>query len=221
MPCIGLLLGVHAVWILPVAVSAPTLLENPTAPLPGKLSQSGLIEGSGELRKAVGTFYEPAWPLWSNGSAKERRVVLPQGRQIDTSEPNDWHFPVGTIFVKTFSFDTPNGRRPIETRLIRGLEAGWEFAVYEWNESATDASLADISSPKPLELKRPDETLVRHEIPSRLQCRQCHEANGNFIVGLSRMQLEASRAPDGQESELARLGRLELFSDAAPLEGTG
>lgn len=202
----------QAILSLSASGKPQVLIENPTAKLPLQLSETGLLEDSDRERPGTHASYEPGWPLWSNGSAKDRRLFLPPGRRVDTSNPHDWKFPVGTIFLKTFSFETSDGIRPIETRILRGLETGWEFAVYEWNPTGTDATLADISSPIPLEVPGPNDRIIRHEIPSRLQCRQCHEANVNFVIGFSEVQLSGI-APGSSASELHRLARAGLFSE--------
>ena len=96
-------------------------------------------------------YYEPKHPLWSNGLDKSRFMILPKGAKIDTSVRDAWTFPVGTLFVKTFSYRDPGGKViPIETRLIRRVaDTGevfeqWTFDVYEWDAGATGAKLIDI-----------------------------------------------------------------------------
>src|SRR5690606_36315519 len=111
-------------------------------------------------------------------------------------------FPVGTLFFKTFTFEMAQGVRPVETRIIRGLEDGWKFAVYEWEPDGRDAKLLDIGWARPVELPGRDGRTIRHEIPSRLQCRQCHEANTNFIIGFSELNLNAPLAGRSGRTQL-------------------
>ncbi len=186
--------GVQALGCLCLSFAAVSAawgggLADHTARLPERLSDIGWHPERQGPSTPHAFRYEPAWPLWSNGSDKERYVVIPDGTRIDTSDPLDWKFPVGTLFFKTFSFETAQGRRLVETRVIRGLESGWELGVYAWKPDGSEAQLVDISSPRPVELTARDGQLIRHEIPSRLQCRQCHEANGNFIIGFSELNL--------------------------------
>ena len=215
-----------AVWANPTR-----LVDDPTGPLPERLSQTGLLEAEGleaiiaRAHAAPGSrpagdasrfhLYEPRWPLWSNGSHKIRHVVVPHGRQIDTSDGDDWKFPVGTLFFKTFTFETAQGVRPIETRVIRGLEDGWEFAVYEWEPDGNDAKLLDIGWARPIELPGRDGRTIRHEIPSRLQCRQCHEANTNFIIGFSELNLNAPLSGRSERTQLEELHACGVLSHLA------
>ncbi len=82
--------------------------------LPGWLSQTGLyadIDGDVVTEAAIG--FEPQFPLWTDGAKKRRWLLLPEGAQVDTSDPNAWVFPVGTQLFKEFTRDS-----------IR-LELGW------------------------------------------------------------------------------------------------
>src|SRR5690349_17488013 len=40
--------------------------------------------------------FSPRYPAWSDGMEKSRYLALPTGTSIDTSDPNEWQFPVGT-----------------------------------------------------------------------------------------------------------------------------
>ena len=65
--------------------------------------------------------YAPAVPLWSDGAEKKRWISLPAGAVIDTSDPNEWKFPIGTKAWKEFSRD---GHR-VETRLWQKVRDGF------------------------------------------------------------------------------------------------
>src|SRR5687767_4958187 len=49
--------------------------------------------------------YRPRYELWSDGAEKRRWILLPEGERIDTSNMDDWVFPVGTKLWKEFSRD--------------------------------------------------------------------------------------------------------------------
>lgn len=67
--------------------------------LPEVLSSTGLYSDAevGVLADDVIEF-TPRYPLWTDGATKRRFLLLPEGGQIDTSDANDWAFPVGTRF---------------------------------------------------------------------------------------------------------------------------
>src|SRR5690554_4584581 len=71
-----------------------------TDPWPATLRGTGLYADEDTLADGVIAF-EVAWPLWSDGSTKERFLWLPEGTAIDASDPDRWAFPVGTKAWKT------------------------------------------------------------------------------------------------------------------------
>ena len=176
------------------------LLDDPLAPLPATLSEVGIYSGSQTsqpLAPALG--YEPGYPLWSDGGQKFRSVVLPEGTSIDASDPENYVFPVGTLLFKTFAFPTPtspDASVPVETRLLRLNDDGWELAAYAWDETATDAQLLDLKRGQTRDVLAEDGTVVQHAIPSRLECRQCHESSTSEVLGINELQLAKSGSLD-------------------------
>ena len=90
--------------------------QSRTKLLPEHLSETGLYAdiATGELAPGVAPF-TPRFSLWSDGSEKQRWLLLPDGAQIDTSNMDEWTFPEGTKVWKQFS---SAGVR-LETRLHR------------------------------------------------------------------------------------------------------
>lgn len=72
--------------------------------LPRLLSEPGLYAKGSLEPVASARPYAPQYPLWSDGAAKARWVLLPPGARIDTTNPDAWAFPVGTRFWKECSF---------------------------------------------------------------------------------------------------------------------
>lgn len=131
--------------------------------------------------------YQPAWPLWSNGSKKERWAFLPAA--IDGNDEDRWVFPIGTAFFKTFTYPTADGvDQLIETRVMRRGGAGWGYAVYRWDESGAKAQRLDSSEQTPVVVQT-EAGEITHTIPSPQGCRICHEASERFILGFSELQL--------------------------------
>src|SRR5690606_34275934 len=89
--------------------------------LPKRLSETGLYRDirKGELAEGV-RFYVPRFELWTDGAEKRRWIALPPGTRIDTSDMEDWQFPVGTKLWKEFVRD---GVR-VETRLLQKTGPG-------------------------------------------------------------------------------------------------
>lgn len=124
------------------------------------------------LREGVVAF-EPQFPFWSDGTSKTRFVHLPADGIIDTSDPDAWVFPVGTLLGK--HFETPEGLR-LETRVlekvadVRGPE-GWAFETYAW-----DASGGDVER---VVRGREDVLGTGHDIPEQDACSECHSGGAN------------------------------------------
>jgi hypothetical protein len=156
--------------------------------LPGLLSATGLYSDIRTLTVAtLNRPYAPQYPLWTDGAAKRRWVRLPDGAAIDVSDIDAWDFPVGTRFWKEFAFA---GRR-VETRLlVKVAPDRWVFGSYRWNEDQTDAVLAPAEGVPDVADVAPG---VRHSIPSREDCRACHDSNRTEILGFSALQLSDDR----------------------------
>jgi len=115
--------------------------------------------------------YTPALILWSDGAAKQRWIYLPPGTQIDTTDMDNWVFPVGTKIWKQFSM---SGVR-VETRLLWKAADQWNFLDYAWSsDGATSATL------------NAGETNVNgttYEIPTVTECATCHYGRSDMVIG--------------------------------------
>jgi hypothetical protein len=200
-----------------------TLLDEPLAELPSKLSGVGIYPRAPQLDLAPSALaYEPSYPLWSDGGEKHRAIVLPSGTEIDASDRDNYVFPTGTLIFKTFAYRTPASPQavvPIETRLLRLTEDGWELAAYAWNDDAQDAELLDLRRAQIREVLGDDDALVPHSIPSRLDCRQCHESNRSMVLGINELQLAASGSLSRLAPHLAPRPRepYDALPEATPL----
>jgi hypothetical protein len=146
--------------------------------------------------------FSPQYPLWSDGAAKSRWIYLPPGTSIDGSDPNAWRFPVGVRLWKEFRF----GRRA-ETRLIELTPRGWQFATYAWND---DESQALVVPEGGVAESVPIRDGVHHAIPSRSDCRACHEAGAVPVLGFSALQLSPDRDPNAPHAEALPEGAIDL-----------
>jgi hypothetical protein len=176
-------------------------------PPPESLSETGIYVDLINLEFSSGVVaYEPRYPLWTNGSSKQRGISLPKGRFVEWNE-SQLKFPDGTVFVKTFSYgqgDDPS--RKIETRMLYKLDGEWDYAAYEWERNGSDAHLLDGSAKTFVDVDV-DGAAFQHTIPSRLDCRSCHESAKSTVLGFSALQL-------GGEQQLRDLTDGEVFSVA-------
>jgi uncharacterized repeat protein (TIGR03806 family) len=175
-------------------------------PFPRRLSDSGLFTDVAHHQMVEGAIpYSVNAPLWSDGAHKERFFAIPEaaleGFQIDLAQRNGWHFPDGTVLVKSFAIETIPGdkasRRWIETRFLTRQEGEWAGYSYRWNDEQTDAELVpaegldvelafDVPGPAPGTTQRVRQTW---RYPSRVECMVCHSRAANFVLGLSTAQM--------------------------------
>ncbi len=162
---------------------------------PDTLAGTGLCMDAGCMTiSADARPYVPAYQLWSDGATKKRWIYLPPGTQIDTSDMNYWKFPVGTKLWKEFTRD---GVR-VETRYIVKLAdeltpppaITWYYVSYAWNatQDATTAVPGGVM----------DANGTTHDIPSRNNCRTCHDNmrgpshDRGRILGFGAMSLDTA-----------------------------
>ena len=135
--------------------------------------------------------FNPRYWLWTDGSDKERYISLPEGLQIDSSDPDNWVYPVGTRVWKNFL--TPSGATKLETRYFEKIAEGagpdfWTMQTFVWNVAQTGVEEV---------LGGMDNVLgTDHDIPSQAQCIECHASPGraDVINGFSAIQLNHSSA---------------------------
>lgn len=168
------------------------------ATLPGTLAETGLyVAGSTETLAPGVLAYTPRYALWSDGASKQRWLLLPAGTQIDTSDMDNWVFPVGTKVWKEFS----NEGKRLETRLLWKAERGWQSVAYVWNDAETEA----VATPR----GAPNVRGTMHDVPERGACSSCHDGRPDFLLGVSAIQL----AHDGAGATLSSLVADDRLSD--------
>jgi|GEM_PF-254413 len=142
--------------------------------------------------------YAPAVALWSDGAEKHRWIALPAGTTIDTTDPNEWSFPIGTKFWKEFVRD---GRR-VETRLWQKVrDRFWVAAAYAWN---ADESVAMKSPGGDIALPAGG----TYHIPTGAECDKCHRGRTENILGFEQVSLGLQGASGLTLAELVKQGLL-------------
>jgi hypothetical protein len=141
-----------------------TLASTPTAP--ASLAETGLhAEVAAHAVAAHAEAYTPSYPLWSDDAAKSRWMYLPECAQIDTSDMDEWDFPVGARAWKEFALD---GKR-LETRLVHRYGPGandFLYATYAWNDDESEAVLVTGGVE--------DARGTEHDVPPASACGSCH-----------------------------------------------
>ncbi|MFT4626471.1 MAG: mono/diheme cytochrome c family protein [Myxococcota bacterium] len=137
------------------------------------LSASGLYSDIENKVIAEGNLlYAPAHTLWSDAATKRRWIRLPEGAQIDVTNPDYWDFPVDTRIWKEFTATVDGKGNPlpapvlVETRILLKLESGWFEMAYEWLDDYSDACPVPDGTTDTME--------VGWSVPSQDQCMACH-----------------------------------------------
>jgi hypothetical protein len=158
--------------------------------------------------------YAPQYQLYADGSTKRRWIWLPPGTTIDTSDMNFWKFPVGTKVWKEFT----RGAVRVETRFMTKLLAddtapgAWFYASYEWNAAQNATTLA---SPQ---MGVPNANGTQHDIPTRSNCRRCHEGVPGRVLGFQAISLDFA-APSGQLDLADAIAANMLSAPPSPTNG--
>jgi len=202
MKALHLLLSLIAVVAVPAAMAAQPAVP----PLPRLLSETGLFAAGSTTDVRAGVIaFAPQYPLWSDGTRKQRWISLPRGRAIDAAKPDAWQFPVGTRLWKEFGY----GAR-IETRMIERLADGsWRFASYAWNADGSDAVLVPEKGAVVLAAGAP---YGRYSVPSRNDCLACHDGPAVPVLGFSALQLSPDRDPLAPHADAPRPELTDLHS---------
>lgn len=189
----------------PVPPTSGILVKGPLV-----LSQSGLYSDFAKRTITPGILeFTPRWPLWSDGAEKRRWIQLPQGKTIDSTDMNQWSFPVGTKFWKEFSVAAADGGKTIvETRLLWKQGDGWAnwwMGSYVWRQDGSDADYVEQGQAGVLG--------TSHDAPSQVDCVRCHNSVIDVAIGFSSIQLSAP-----SNSQLSLYSAMGMLSKPATQE---
>jgi hypothetical protein len=166
--------------------------------IPDDLSCTGLYSNWATRTIASDAIpYPPALVFWSDGADKSRWLYLPPGTTIDTTDMDNWVFPVGTKIWKQFVLDG----QLVETRLIwKTATAFWTYLDYLWSADGSSATRFDDG-----------ETNVNgtsYEVPSTSVCQQCHGGRTDVVLGIDLLGTGVSGAQGVTLAGLADAGLL-------------
>ncbi len=176
-----------------------------TGGAPTELRCTGLYSDFAAKLMAPGVReYKPAVVLWSDGAVKRRWIALPAGSVIDSSNMDEWVFPIGTKFWKEFVL----ADKRIETRLLWKIsEYVWVMTTYRWSDDGSTATRLDLGA-SDNDANAPDAS--GYEIPSVSQCRQCHAGSTDQILGFEAVGLGLAGATGVTLADLVAEGLLSV-----------
>jgi len=223
------------------AIAALTLLgcvsEGPPSPAPitptpapfgapyGSLDAWHLFTDARAQEPAEGVLpYDVIAPLFADYALKRRFLWVPPGEKIGWNDTERWDVPVGSIFVKTFSYpvdarDASKGERLLETRLLVHEDMGWVGHTYVWDaaqQAAARKVVGDTIDAAWIDEKGAAATNA-YAVPNTNVCQECHGTNGK-TAPLGNRARQWAREHDygnGAEDQIDHLAALGLL-DAAP-----
>ena len=171
--------------------------------------------------------YRISTELFKDYAFKSRFIVLPEGEKISYISSEEFDFPVGTIFIKTFYYPA-DFRFPeknwqiIETRLLVHTPEGWIGYPYVWNTEQTDAIL-DIAGNRQKVLwidKRGKSKNVNYLVPNFNMCKGCHVIDKTFQpIGPKPRLLNCDNFYDGShKNQLEKMLELDMIDEMPSVE---
>ena len=171
--------------------------------------------------------YRISTELFKDYAFKSRFIVLPEGEKISYIGSEEFDFPVGTIFIKTFYYPA-DFRFPeknwqiIETRLLVHTPEGWIGYPYVWNTEQTDAIL-DIAGNRQKVLwidKRGKSQNVNYLVPNFNMCKGCHVIDKTFQpIGPKPRLLNCDNFYDGAHiNQLEKMLELDMIDEMPSVE---
>ncbi|HET6582497.1 MAG TPA: PQQ-dependent sugar dehydrogenase, partial [Nannocystaceae bacterium] len=198
---------------------ARIVVEPSAAEFPRRLSDSGCFADLPALAPVPGVVpYKVNAELWSDGASKHRFIALPPQVGIAVADDGALEFPIGTVLLKTFSFDLTGDDVaqpvPVETRVMVRREHGWQFHSYRWTEAGDDAELLTAGDAAMLSVDDGGVPVqFEYSWPSRGNCKVCHGMGTSQALGPRLDQLDAERSYGGVlRNQLDVLDELEMFA---------
>jgi uncharacterized repeat protein (TIGR03806 family) len=160
--------------------------------------------------------YELTSELFSDYAQKKRFIYLPSGTHMTHRDINrSFDFPDKAIIFKFFYYPYDdlniNGQYDIiETRVLYKKKGKWEAYSYVWNDEQTDAYLQLAGDTKNIKWTDKNGKLntLNYSIPNSIQCKTCHEHDGDIIpIGPATRHLAHNKSNTTLES-LVKGGKL-------------
>ena len=157
-------------------------------PPPKLLSEYGFFLNTKDQITVPGVLpYELITSLFSDYADKHRFVYVPKGKIAAYQKNSVFSFPVGSVLIKTFSYEPINNQRSerhlIETRLLIRKDSGWDALTYVWDEEGQEASLALAGKTVKANYISNDgrQLDIRYRVPNKNQCKECHLENESIV----------------------------------------
>ena len=167
---------------------------------PRLLSETGLFQSAADLSLSSGvSAYEVIVQRWQDGAVATRWVAVP-GQEPILFDGETRSFPEGTVFAKHLTTPGDNPQ-PLETQILHRDNGRWNPYSYLWNEDGSDAVLVPPEGANRT-VKWSDGHDRTWRASATNECRLCHNAGSDFVLGFESSQLKKET---GKGSFLTRL----------------
>lgn len=171
-------------------------------PIPPDLRCTGLYSEWTTGRKTIASDvkeYKPGLENWMDTASQKRWISLPAGQKIDTSDPNEWRFPIGTKIWQQVTLNFSGTDIIVETRYMTKVAEGiWFRTTFEWERDQSAAA----SNPA----GRTGVVGTPYEIPEQGACGACHFGRKDFVLGVEAVSLAHASATGLTLSQLVAQG---------------
>lgn len=235
---------IPACWSLALALS--TLVPSPSRAaykffnpasrdsIPAVISGTGMYKDiKAKILSEDVLYFEVNAPLWTDGAAKSRYIVVPPGTSILYNDTADTYgYPDGAMVMKNFALDTvagdPRTRILVETRFTALRKSGgqdkWYLFTYRWRRDQSDADLVSANG-EAMTVRVFNQGLAgpatnkKWLYPSVPQCAACHRNSakpGRVVLAFFTAQLNRPLAQDPSVNQLTRFFDVGLLRGVRP-----
>ena len=174
----------------------PNKTPDTSESFPRRLSDTGLFRNLKTLEPAVGVEpYQITAEPWMDGAIARRFIALPGRTAIELEHGV---YPEGTVLVKHLAM--PRAGRdamPLETQLLHFERGEWHPYTYLWNESGDDATLVSAEGEnREIPSAIDPEARQTWRAGSTNECRLCHNAGSDVVLGFTARQLDREKQLD-------------------------
>ncbi len=207
---------------------APDAPASARAAFPRRLSETGLFASTKDHAPAPGVVpYAINAELWADGARADRLMGIPGDGRAEVDAAGRWRLPDGAVLARTVSLDLvegdPASRRRVETQVLHREAGSWRPYSYLWDDSQTDATLADSAGATRTFTVRdaaaPGGSREHaYRVAARSECALCHNPwveTSNVVYGRqSASPLAMSTEQLNRGDQLRRLESLGLVAKA-------
>ncbi|MEC9093189.1 MAG: PQQ-dependent sugar dehydrogenase [Planctomycetota bacterium] len=213
----------------------PSGLEDQSAEFPRLLSETGIFKSLSPMTPSAGVIpYDVNVKRWIDGAQSRRWIGIPGKGTIDLpTQKAKAVYPEGTVIVKHLELGQPGSTSPpipLETQILHYENGTWHPYSYVWDQlsgagSGHEARLVEPTGGNfeipPSNSSENKQSTQRWHVSAVNECRLCHNAGSDFVLGFTAHQLNRSveRTPTNLvANQVSQLHREQIISAETGLD---